>query len=297
MRLERQLCVFAMEEGFFGVNLRDAQEKTNCPMCRILVACVARDPQMIDPPWGDNTMILLKLGTFALSFQKTQKDGAEATQNLGDSRRFYATLTDGRTFGKQGDTSAKGYPEIKEHYGLQLIKSPVPDPREWGIIGKGRLMKTHQLDFELLKRWELFCSAGHLHTCKPAAIANDSILFEGFRLIDVVERCVVPAPPGATYVALSYVWGDDPQLENKAPVRERLYSPGGLHDSCSDISIVIKDAMLLCEQFGRYLWVDALCIMQDDTEDKAVQIQRMDQIYSQASFTLVVSKCRCFTVL
>jgi hypothetical protein len=233
-------------------------------------------------------MILLKLDLFASTFEESQKDGAVATQILGDSRRFYATLINGQTFGRQGDTITSRYPKIVERYGLQLMRSPVPDPRDWGTIGQGRPMIPRQLDFELLKRWELFCSAGHLYTCQQATITYNNIPFKDFRLIDVMERRVVPAPLGSTYVALSYVWGDGEQLLNKAHVRERLYSPGGLDDSWADISIVIKDAMLLCEHFGRCLWVDALCIMQDDKEDKNLQLMRMDQVYSQALLTIVV---------
>jgi hypothetical protein len=128
-----------------------------------------------------------------------------------------------------------------------------------------------------------------LYTCQQATITYNNIPLKDFRLIGVMERRVVPAPLGSIYVALSYVWGDGEQLLNKAPVRERLYSPGGLDDSWADISIVIKDVMSLCEHFGRYLWVDALCIMQDDKEDENLQLMRMDQVYSQALLTIVVS--------
>lgn len=39
----------------------------------------------------------------------------------------------------------------------------------------------------------------------------------------------------------------------------------------------------------RYLWVDALCIVQDSEKDKHKQIDRMDGIYSSALLTIVAA--------
>lgn len=50
----------------------------------------------------------------------------------------------------------------------------------------------------------------------------------------------------------------------------------------------ITDAMLLVSRFDeRYLWVDSLCIMQDDAENKHDQIALMDVIYQKAILTIV----------
>ena len=39
----------------------------------------------------------------------------------------------------------------------------------------------------------------------------------------------------------------------------------------------------------RYLWVDSLCIIQDDEDDKAIQIAAMDQIYSSSVLTIAAA--------
>lgn len=48
--------------------------------------------------------------------------------------------------------------------------------------------------------------------------------------------------------------------------------------------------MKLTDLLGeRYLWVDSLCIVQDDKKDKAVQIAAMDLIYSSAVLTVAAA--------
>jgi hypothetical protein len=94
---------------------------------------------------------------------------------------------------------------------------------------------------------------------------------QSFRLIDVERLCVIEAPFRCRYFALSYVWGDFPtfqcKTENVASLREQ--------NSFSKFTIprTIQDAITLVSSIGeRYLWVDTVCIIQDDAIDKAKQI-------------------------
>lgn len=51
---------------------------------------------------------------------------------------------------------------------------------------------------------------------------------------------------------------------------------------------IITDAIALCRGLGeRYLWIDRLCIVQDDAITKPGQIKAMDAIYRSASFTII----------
>jgi hypothetical protein len=51
---------------------------------------------------------------------------------------------------------------------------------------------------------------------------------------------------------------------------------------------IITDAIALCRDLGeRYLWIDRLCIIQDDQITKPGQINAMDTIYRSASFTII----------
>jgi hypothetical protein len=52
----------------------------------------------------------------------------------------------------------------------------------------------------------------------------------------------------------------------------------------------IRDAIRLTREIGeRFLWVDALCIMQDEPNDKAEQIKHMGSIYKGSVLTIVAA--------
>ncbi len=138
----------------------------------------------------------------------------------------------------------------------------------------------------LIRQYMEFCTSRHTETCgrlHPTREVNEEYKI---RLIDVKEKCVVPATSCWTYVALSYVWGTrTPPLLTKDTLSQ--YSiPGSLQQSC--IPPTIFDAIQLVFDIGeRYLWVDSLCIIQDDLFDKNEQLPIMDRIYGFATLVVV----------
>ncbi|KAK7542023.1 heterokaryon incompatibility protein-domain-containing protein [Phyllosticta citribraziliensis] len=114
----------------------------------------------------------------------------------------------------------------------------------------------------------------------------------GFRLVDVMDKKVVPAPSQPfDYVCLSYVWGDrgEDLLASSSNIDE-LQQDNSLAGSM--VPATIQDAMTACQHLGqRYLWVDRLCILQDDDSgspqrEKQAQIEKMGEIYHHAVVTL-----------
>lgn len=89
------------------------------------------------------------------------------------------------------------------------------------------------------------------------------------------------------YTALSYCWGgDQPQKTTK-----RRISSGDLVLDWEVLPASIQDAVRVTAGLGySYLWVDSLCIVQDDDSDKAKQIAQMPQIYTSAVVTIVASR-------
>ena len=92
------------------------------------------------------------------------------------------------------------------------------------------------------------------------------------------------------YVALSYCWGGPQEgvESTKSNVQDRLK---GIQ--FQNLPNTIKDAVNVTRDLGyEYLWVDALCIVQDDQADKNREVQRMAQIYSGASLVISAARAR-----
>lgn len=107
-----------------------------------------------------------------------------------------------------------------------------------------------------------------------------------FRLIDTSTRCVVECAAPVAYLALSYVLGAAtlpfPQVPFQLELSniDELAQPSALRRRISELPAVIIDAMNFCTDIGhRFLWVDRLCIVQDDCQSKLAQINAIDAVY------------------
>ena len=89
------------------------------------------------------------------------------------------------------------------------------------------------------------------------------------------------------YTTLSYCWGG---AQSSQLTTSNLYSYL-LSIPISNLPQTIRDAIIVTHRLDiSHIWIDSLCILQDDDEDKAIQIASMPQIY--ASSTLTVSTSR-----
>lgn len=91
------------------------------------------------------------------------------------------------------------------------------------------------------------------------------------------------------YVSLSYCWGPDAGDVLKTTSRN-IES----HFQRLPFSLVpqtIRDAMTICWELGiRYMWVDSLCIIQDDPDDWLCESSKMMDIYAFSHFTLTLKE-------
>ncbi|KIL84602.1 hypothetical protein FAVG1_12128 [Fusarium avenaceum] len=85
------------------------------------------------------------------------------------------------------------------------------------------------------------------------------------------------------YAALSYCWGDSAILKTTRATLKSMEQ--GIEMATLPAAYV--DAIRLCREIGiPYLWIDALCIVQDDPEDWGRESAIMGSVYSNAYLTI-----------
>ncbi|KAK5124897.1 hypothetical protein LTR85_001087 [Meristemomyces frigidus] len=112
----------------------------------------------------------------------------------------------------------------------------------------------------------------------------------GFRLIDVNRLCIVEPPEAKlSFIALSYTWisTTDARFSTlETRTLAELSEPYSI--SVERVPDIIWDSIVLCRDLNeKFLWVDRLCIVQDDHEAKQTQINSMNSIYRNAVVTIV----------
>jgi len=138
-------------------------------------------------------------------------------------------------------------------------------------------------DCRLFKKWKECCLTIHNGKCgtwfngeKPPKI----------RLVDVEQQCIVEFAQDVKWIALSYVWGEARKLILEKHSLSEFQRPGFL--SRERVPRTIYDAMMLAAALDEpYLWVDSLCIVQDDPIDKSEYVPRMDAIFGHSILTII----------
>ncbi|KAL8369482.1 hypothetical protein RB595_000006 [Gaeumannomyces hyphopodioides] len=147
--------------------------------------------------------------------------------------------------------------------------------------------------FDSVRGWIRECDSNH-----HCLARNKSSSGSPKRLLDVGDASIFPSirvveiphlEPGPKYVALSYCWGDP----SKHAQLRTLKSNADQHRAGIDflsLPKTIQDAVTVCRRLNvRHLWVDALCIIQDDDDDRNAEIAAMGQIYARADFTIAAT--------
>jgi hypothetical protein len=91
----------------------------------------------------------------------------------------------------------------------------------------------------------------------------------------------------AEYAALSYCWGGSSVLiTTRATCTDRLAGINFGH-----LPKTIQEGVVITQNLGiRYLWVDSLCIVQDDADDCAGEAAKMKSVYANSLVTICAER-------
>lgn len=154
-----------------------------------------------------------------------------------------------------------------------------------GLKANSRLVKE-RVNWSLVQNWMQDCAESHGTQCNPPNSGFSEGLY--LLLIDVKQMRLVKRGWGSRYLALSYVWGKAETFNTVRDNIEELQQDGALLFYMDRLPQVIKDAIEFVRDIGEtHIWVDALCIIQDDPQFKAAYIAFMDKIFGQALLTII----------
>lgn len=93
------------------------------------------------------------------------------------------------------------------------------------------------------------------------------------------------------YAALSYCWGDPSSMRLITTTETLPTKLSGI--SWEELPHAFKDAFIVADKLSLdFIWIDALCIVQDDKRDWEVEASKMGDIYRNAHITIVAAKSR-----
>jgi hypothetical protein len=155
---------------------------------------------------------------------------------------------------------------------------------------------------ELAQTWLMECASSH-KVCQRSA--NDQ-QFYPTRLLNLddaldgascrLQNCATE-PPSGPYCTLSHCWGKGEFLKLTTVTLHELE----LGISISSLSRTFQDAIRAARSLGvRYLWIDALCIIQDSSEDWKNEAARMAEVYTKSYCNIAATAASngegCFVV-
>jgi Heterokaryon incompatibility protein (HET) len=242
-----------------------------------------------------STVVTKKLQSYAKF--KPVPDGIPIVCTLDGPVTFHGSVVESHICIKFRDKEAKHISYTDRLAECQLRFCPVPPPiadgtPTWKYCRKfsGRIVGP-KVDTEFLRGWLQLCESHHGVRCSQPAWIDPPEPPSKLYVIDVNQMNVVYAPKQCRYAALSYVWGRSTAngyFRNSKENFAALQQEKGL--TAQSLPQTVKDAIDLVSKMGeRYLWVDSICIIQDDPVVVNAQINQMDLIYAQAVFTIVAA--------
>ncbi|KAH8810960.1 heterokaryon incompatibility protein-domain-containing protein [Xylogone sp. PMI_703] len=134
------------------------------------------------------------------------------------------------------------------------------------------------------------------HTCHQLTqppVLPTRVIDVGTRQSDTVHLVETDGKEG-NYLALTYCWGPGPHPHK---LTKRKFEAWKEHIPSDLLPKTIADAIHLTRHLEiPYLWVDALCIIQDDSRDWQKESSKMSDVYSNAYCTISTTGSQDYTM-
>ena len=171
--------------------------------------------------------------------------------------------------------------DVPSGYGQLLARTVQPDP-------------ASEASFKVAKYWHANCLENH-PKCARVLLQERPL---PTRVIDVGDANTNPkliAGNGinGTWAALSYCWGGNSHFVLNKETSIDFY---GGHIALAEYPQTLQDAIIISRTLNmQYVWIDALCILQDSQDDWAAEAARMKDVYGGASITIAATNSRSTT--
>ncbi|GJN74266.1 hypothetical protein PCL_09135 [Purpureocillium lilacinum] len=201
-----------------------------------------------------------------------------ADDEIRDGQFYINVIDEGPEYALRLEIELEGDGRTVDRFVVQRVEDNPQQPLA------GRFVRQDRADMDRLRQWLMICEGTH----QVSDRSLEPVDLPSLRVIDTEELRVCEVKTPCRYACLSYVWGKGSQTQYTTATRDSLEAPNGLQSVA--LPQTIKDAIAVTKEARlRYLWVDALCILQDDPADKANIISKMGPIYGGATLTIVAS--------
>jgi hypothetical protein len=143
--------------------------------------------------------------------------------------------------------------------------------------------------FDRLLAWCQTCTENH-PKCGPgsSAVLPNRVLYIKFGLEGPQIQLVDGAGKTGKYVCLSHCWGSSGSQPLRLTKSMKSLFEQGIQ--WSSIPQTFRDVILLVRRLGiEFLWIDSLCIVQDDDEDWNREAAAMSDIYQNSWLTIAAT--------
>ncbi|KAI1328346.1 hypothetical protein F5Y16DRAFT_398518 [Xylariaceae sp. FL0255] len=167
------------------------------------------------------------------------------------------------------------------------------------------------LDFDAIRKWQHRCHCNHPN-CKVTLSGSETFDSEKVmlpsRCIEIesehgeIKSCILRETRGqeGKYIAMSHRWGPDTErvktLRSNYDCRVQRCVKG--KSSCQQCKTPITTTLFthayeIALKLGiKYVWIDSLCIVQDDSDDWKTESAKMADYYQHAWLTIAATRTR-----